>query len=601
MFRNWVFKNFPFLEDDFDALTDYELFCKMVEYAKSLAISNDKFVSELESNLERMYNEGKFDSFIEEIINLQTTFTFDSVADMKSATNLIDGSYAKTSGFYTYNDGGGAYYKIRNIITTDIIDNMTLFAIDNDSSLVAELLIPDVVNVHQLGIFGDNVTDVTEKLEKAFNYNLYMPEGTYIISDKITINNHLIYGDGIDKTILKLKDNSVLSSDGVLKNQNIQDFTIKNLSFNGNSENVPEYKTFLILYSSDNILVENIKVYNANTGGIKLNDSTNVTIRNSYFENLNGIEGSTSPAIFGNPVNNLTIENCYCNNISDHFLYLTCDNDNKISKNIIVKNCILKGTGKDNLTNGSSVCVYANTQNVIIDNCFFENNRSAIFIGKYGTFTTTPKKVNISNCFINTTTLNSIAIEGLENNKVSDINISNCNVNYSNQTGISFLYGKNINISNCIINNNTTGITTEYTDIFNIYDSSVYDNSIGILIGSRARETNNVHIYNTLIYGVEGQTTGLYLNSGDNMKIYQCDIFNNTNNINQNLATNVSYINMVDKTSTNTNLPSITFSNRIPQSGTYKLGDIIFFNSDTSTYSGAVCTVSGTPGTWRTF
>ena len=34
IFRNWVLENFPFLEDDFDALTDYELFCKMVEYMR---------------------------------------------------------------------------------------------------------------------------------------------------------------------------------------------------------------------------------------------------------------------------------------------------------------------------------------------------------------------------------------------------------------------------------------------------------------------------------------------------------------------------------------------------------------------------------------
>ena len=33
-FKNWVLENFPFLEDDFDALTDYELFCKVFEYIK---------------------------------------------------------------------------------------------------------------------------------------------------------------------------------------------------------------------------------------------------------------------------------------------------------------------------------------------------------------------------------------------------------------------------------------------------------------------------------------------------------------------------------------------------------------------------------------
>lgn len=35
IFRNWVLENFPFLEDDFDALTDYELFCKVFEYIKN--------------------------------------------------------------------------------------------------------------------------------------------------------------------------------------------------------------------------------------------------------------------------------------------------------------------------------------------------------------------------------------------------------------------------------------------------------------------------------------------------------------------------------------------------------------------------------------
>ena len=34
IFRNWVLQNFPFIEDDFDALTDYELFSKVTAYMK---------------------------------------------------------------------------------------------------------------------------------------------------------------------------------------------------------------------------------------------------------------------------------------------------------------------------------------------------------------------------------------------------------------------------------------------------------------------------------------------------------------------------------------------------------------------------------------
>ena len=43
IFRNWILENFPFLEDDFDALTDYQLFCKMMEYVKQFAKDNEEF------------------------------------------------------------------------------------------------------------------------------------------------------------------------------------------------------------------------------------------------------------------------------------------------------------------------------------------------------------------------------------------------------------------------------------------------------------------------------------------------------------------------------------------------------------------------------
>lgn len=48
IFRNWVLENFPFLEDDFDALTDYELFCKMMEYVKQFAKDNEEFKAKLD-------------------------------------------------------------------------------------------------------------------------------------------------------------------------------------------------------------------------------------------------------------------------------------------------------------------------------------------------------------------------------------------------------------------------------------------------------------------------------------------------------------------------------------------------------------------------
>ena len=50
IFRNWSLQNFPFLEDDFDALTDYKLFSQMVGYVKDL----DDFVkNELDGAIQK--------------------------------------------------------------------------------------------------------------------------------------------------------------------------------------------------------------------------------------------------------------------------------------------------------------------------------------------------------------------------------------------------------------------------------------------------------------------------------------------------------------------------------------------------------------------
>lgn len=55
--KNCVLQNFPVLEDDFDALTDYELFSKMVAYVKSIdAYVKTKLESELKAYIDKEFN-----------------------------------------------------------------------------------------------------------------------------------------------------------------------------------------------------------------------------------------------------------------------------------------------------------------------------------------------------------------------------------------------------------------------------------------------------------------------------------------------------------------------------------------------------------------
>lgn len=212
IFRNWVLQNFPFLEDDFDALTDYELFCKMLEYMKdalkTLDEYDEKLISfnnrltdlenyinnldlqdEVNNKLDEMYENGQLQSLIEQFIDLQVIFNYDDVNSMKLATNLINGGYVQTRGYYEANDGGASIYKIRNVTNDDIIDEKFIIAL-YDNTLVGELLHNNIININQLGC--DDETDISPLINSAIDKNINIfnfEKQSYVCETSIIINN----------------------------------------------------------------------------------------------------------------------------------------------------------------------------------------------------------------------------------------------------------------------------------------------------------------------------------------------------------------------------------------------------------------------------
>lgn len=71
IFRNWILENFPFLEDDFDALTDYKLFCKMMEYVKQFAKDNEEFkvkLADLQNQIDNLDIEDAVNAKLDEMV-----------------------------------------------------------------------------------------------------------------------------------------------------------------------------------------------------------------------------------------------------------------------------------------------------------------------------------------------------------------------------------------------------------------------------------------------------------------------------------------------------------------------------------------------------
>lgn len=430
IFRNWVLQNFPFLEDDFDGLTDYELFCKMIEYMRKavdqLKVYDAKFIefnnrlTELENyintldiqdyvneKLDEMYENGQLESLIEQFIALQTTFTYNNVEEMQEATNLTDNMFVRTSGFYEYNDGGGSYYKVRNITADDTIDDMTIIRLDNNL-VIAELIKENQMNVKQFGAKGDGETDDTLSIQTALDYcnNIIIRNGTYMIDASTGVIP-------TDNTNIEIVNATLKAIPNDLTNYKVLFINNKtNINISGgiiegerssHSGTEGEWGHCLHIANSSNIHIKDIILKNAWGDGLYINNVTNITTQNILCDNnrrqgisiikVNGYHSlndkiintnGTSPesAIDIEPnsatdyIKNVIIENLYTENNNGNGVTVYLPRLNNTSDPVSVK--ILNHHDKGSTT-GERIAVPYNVRHTIItENALLENNNTGI-------------------------------------------------------------------------------------------------------------------------------------------------------------------------------------------------------------------------------
>ena len=111
---------------------------------------------EINNKLDEMAQDGTLQEIISSYLNSKAIFGYDNVNDMKNATNLINGSFVETLGYYSANDGGGATYLIRERKETDIEDLGSIHFIND--TLVAELIKNQTINILQVGAIPEDTT-----------------------------------------------------------------------------------------------------------------------------------------------------------------------------------------------------------------------------------------------------------------------------------------------------------------------------------------------------------------------------------------------------------------------------------------------------------
>ena len=177
--------------EKFNQLHDY-----VYDYFDNLDVQE-----EINNKLDAMAEAGTLQSIIYDYLNSIALFCFDTVSDMKSATNLINGSYAYTLGFYAKNDGGGAMYKIRTKTVDDTPNDLNLIAIGD--TLVAEINEFSAINVKQLGAYGDDTHDDSTAISIALNnYNhITFDNGIFNITSPVTMTRSHVKIDGTNATL----------------------------------------------------------------------------------------------------------------------------------------------------------------------------------------------------------------------------------------------------------------------------------------------------------------------------------------------------------------------------------------------------------------
>ena len=182
----------PTVNNNASAVTELQnLYIELKNYVDNY-FTNLDVQNEINNKLDAMAQDGTLQEIISSYLNSKAIFCFDNVASMKSSTNLINGSFAKTLGFYNINDNGGALYKIRTSTGEEEINNMSIILLNNN--LVAELIIQNQLNLKQLGAKNDE--DVSSILQFAINtckekYDLIIDD-YYLLNNSITIDKPIV-------------------------------------------------------------------------------------------------------------------------------------------------------------------------------------------------------------------------------------------------------------------------------------------------------------------------------------------------------------------------------------------------------------------------
>jgi hypothetical protein len=283
------------------------------------------------------------------------------------------------------------------------------FAKQSNLNILTEKLSDIAISVKDFGAVGDGITDDTEKLNLAFSSsykNIYIPAGTYLISNSINIpSNKNIFGTGIQSAI-KLKENIQID---MLVSSNCENIVFENFKLDGNKNSFADQSlktTCTQIINCKNVLFNNMYITGSLIEGMYIYNSNDITLNNILaFEN--GFKQQDASGIHIDTCLNVNVSNIVSKENGFHGLILSSISGANIN------NVICENNGWD----GLRVQYTSNNNN-------FNNIQSTgNFRGIY--FTTDSNHNSCSNSNFNSNLGNGINFNQSNNNFFA--NVSTCN------------------------------------------------------------------------------------------------------------------------------------------------------------------------------
>lgn len=479
-FKLCVLQNFPFIEADFDAVTNYQLLCKVVEYLNKIIDNNNKQndnISQLEQNFIRLYNyvnnyfsnldvqeeinkkideliaTGEFNSFLSAIYTPEmfgakgdgVTDDTEAIQKALAFNNVnISKNYLITENLVLHSNlkvfGGGTITK--KVEFNDSYLNHCIFSCTDSNNIDINniVLISNSLAISLHGCSNVNITNLIINSEK---YSILISDSEKNESDSITISN------------IKLEnDVTIISSDGIHIDGGCSNIYVTNVSGTTGDDFIALNAIEGIRKTIKNVIIDNIKC--SGYAGIRLYGQLNcvienVTINNSYINSNNGIRltnivGFTEINLNSPTFNNIVFNNCIVNSsIRNVFL-------SYINGSVTFNNCTFVATVNPNVGffNSSinsllifNSCVFITNSSAFIQDCVVGtppencNTFGNITLNNcdikkvFLCFGTNKKTININNCNIDTYLITRT------NPDVIDLSIKDCRINIIPFSGAS--------------------------------------------------------------------------------------------------------------------------------------------------------------------